>query len=141
MRAPWFLITALLFSFACTSSHKAVMEEVKVVMEAHDKAMLLMDPISETQLALNGYLKQTGTTALDSAAREEVLSAVTTLTKADNAMMDWMKGFEMPAENEKKEVAMAYLAEEKKKIETVYTEMQAAIELGKRVKEKYAPKP
>lgn len=117
------------------------MEEVKVVMEAHDKAMLLMDPISETQLALNGYLKQTGTTALDSAAREEVLSAVTTLTKADNAMMDWMKGFEMPAENEKKEVAMAYLAEEKKKIESVYTEMQAAIELGKRVKEKYAPKP
>lgn len=108
-------------------------EELKVleqeVMDVHDEVMPKMGAIS----ALNDTLKQLYTAykldslVADTAQLSAIDEHITALSRADEAMMQWMRNYERPGEDMPAEEKRTYLESEQEKINEVRDEMLGAI--------------
>lgn len=115
---------------ACGSNEA---EELKAleenVMAVHDEVMPKMGTIS----ALNDSLKQLYTVHkldsldVDSALLAEIDGHITALSRADEAMMQWMRNYERPGEDMPADEKRTYLEAEQEKINEVRDEMLNAI--------------
>lgn len=110
-------------------------ELYRIVGEKHDTAMSLMGNIEGLQSALRLKL---GQTKEDNSQKDSVLTLLSALKKADDGMMDWMRGFKNTDLNEDEykamsiEEIMAYLKSEETKIEQVHQDMLNSIANSKK---------
>ena len=101
------------------------------VMEIHDDVMPEMGTIHR----LKKRLKAIDTTIVKSPSYPIILDHLTSLDKADEAMMSWMDEFDNPTEDTDNAIALAYLNKEKIRISEVRDQMRESIESAKRVLE------
>lgn len=112
-----FLLFFLPWIHSCKQSNSGGAEHIKgiessplylEVMAIHDAVMPEMTTLHD----LKTRLKQVETPQ----TRDRILAEISRIDKADEAMMDWMAKFDVPAEEE---AANQYLAAEKVKIQVV----------------------
>ena len=95
------------------------------VMEIHDDVMPKMKDMYRLKKGLKNKIKE----GLSDDQIAQVIHLRESIEKADDAMMDWMAGYDKPSEGAAG--AMEYLEREKVKIEKVREEMLSAIENAK----------
>ncbi len=100
------------------------------VMEIHDEVMPKTSDINRAKRKIKAYLE--ANPDLDQATRDTLRQVITELTKAEDAMMDWMQGIRNPADSVPHQKAMDYLNNEKKEIETVRDLMLKSLEKGEK---------
>jgi formate dehydrogenase maturation protein FdhE len=94
------------------------------VMAVHDSIMPKMSDIHSLKKELNQHA--------ESGSRDQVLSAINGLDKADEAMMDWMANFNVP---EDKSEVDSYLNAQKTEINLVAEQMLQAIQRATMLKD------
>lgn len=114
-----FPLFALLTLAACKHSHPGMEDNPLYVevMAVHDSIMPKMSDIHSLKKDLNQYT--------ESEARDKVLSTISELDKADEAMMNWMANFKVP---EDKTQIESYLNAQKVEISSVAEQMYTAIQ-------------
>jgi hypothetical protein len=106
-------------------------ELYRIVGEKHDTAMLLMKEIGIGQSRLRIKLN---TLEEHNPQKDTILDLLLALNKADEAMMNWMRGFKNTDLDEdmyeamKEEQIMYYLKQEEVKIEKVHQAMLKSID-------------
>ena len=101
------------------------------VMKNHDVVMPLMGNINKVRKDLKTYVAEQD--SLPAEQQQSVNQLLVKLDNADEAMMDWMNGFQQleRLRNEKShEEIMKYLDEQEKAIEVVGKEMKESIQSG-----------
>ena len=130
----------LLFFLACQSSdpnhlaEEALKDEVMVI---HDEVMPKTGEMTKLRKNLQNFLNQDS--IIDPTTKATVLEAITYLEKADEGMYDWMAEFKKPKKlrgEKSHEEIMAYLKEEKVKIEQVKYDMLTSIKTAVEILEK-----
>ncbi|MFT4568802.1 MAG: hypothetical protein ACI9FN_003771 [Saprospiraceae bacterium] len=91
------------------------------VMEIHDEVMPKMRDIHRLKKGLKNKTKE----GLSETQASQVSILRESLERADDAMMDWMAGYNKPSEGDTE--AMEYLKREKEKIKIVREDMISAI--------------
>lgn len=99
-------------------------------MAVHDTAMKDMAEMSRTGRALKQILAETDTLPANKAKRDSIAVTLVAIEKADADMMDWMQQYRKPDEKSVEE-AVAYLNEQKQKIEQNLRDIQAATAAGR----------
>lgn len=104
------------------------------VMKIHDDVMPKTADINRIQRKLKKHLKSNGE-QMDATQKENILTTLDQLTKADDMMYDWMKKFEAPKSTVKEAEALQYLQSEKDKISKVSEAMLSSIDKGTKLLE------
>lgn len=105
----------------------------------HDTAMVLMGPLERTQMSIRKTFEY-----VNDEVKEMGLQRLTDLTKAGEAMMDWMhefKGIELYEEDYKvmtEEEILKYLNQEKVAMEQIDQQMRSAIQEGRAYLQHYS---
>jgi len=113
---------------------QAQQETWEEMMEVHDEVMPKMGEISRLRRELTAKME-----ALDSTETEQIETIDATLAQLDGAdigMMDWMGDLQQLStlrENNSHDEIMAYLEQEKEKVQKVKENMLSAIEAGKQM--------
>ncbi len=142
LRSISLLFCLVMLLAACSKTMSpAVIDETKAVMNLHDEAMALMDPVFDVRSNLKRILKKMDATAVDSTSGKEINYAIGELDVAEEAMMSWMREFNPPTNETDKTVAITYLQGERTKVEAVKEKMNTAIAAGKQVADKYSAQP
>lgn len=98
------------------------------VMRIHDRAMLQMSQIRNLSSQLNDSVEHTGVNPM---YQEEAINMfrnrLRELKSADEAMRQWMRGFDSSLAGMNEKEQMEYLEKEKKKMQEVEREMNEAI--------------
>jgi hypothetical protein len=134
MKKIWILLTSIAILNSCTQSKKNEVEVLESeVMKIHDEVMPNMGEIMGLKNKLEEKL-----VALDSTkagyqgVKQEIDSIAYLLTNADNDMMDWMDEYSADSVKAMQPAdAALYLANEKKKINTVKESTLKSIEAAK----------
>ncbi len=92
---------------ANTSSPDIRNMETDVVKEKYDEIMRIHDEVMPEMSTMRRYKKK----LLKKGKSDDIMQAVTDLTKADERMMDWMAEFKMPKDVSEKE-RISYLNKE-----------------------------
>lgn len=104
----------------------------------HDTAMVLMAPLERTQMSIRKTFEY-----VNDQEKDRGLQLLTDLTKAGEAMMDWMhefKGVELYEEDYKamtEEEILKYLNQEKVAMEQIDQQMRSAIQEGQAYLQRY----
>lgn len=154
-----FLLALLVGTIACTNNSsttttdKTALETTSVLSAqaqtlyrevgmVHDTAMVLMAPLERTQMRIRKTIKN-----VTEAEKQIGLQLLTDLTKAGEAMMDWMhefKGIELHEEDYQsmtEEEIMQYLNQEKVAMEAIDQQMRSAIQEGRAYLQRYEKTP
>lgn len=124
------LFTLLLFTvIACQNDNRERMHNE--VMVIHDEAMAKLGQIKSAHKKLKTRIDQD--TLMTDSLRNIILSKMSLLKSADNAMMDWMANYKKPKEDVTKEEAIKYLVDQKDKISEVAEMMYKSIREGESV--------
>ncbi|GAA5042908.1 hypothetical protein GCM10011506_45850 [Marivirga lumbricoides] len=119
-----FILSASLQS--CNSKEKDIEVLKDEVISIHDEVMPRMDEL----MRLKGELKEMQNT-LDSTAtqesKREITRHITSLNKADEEMMNWMRKYDPQMENKSEQEKLDYLESQKIAIKMVRQEMLSAI--------------
>ncbi|MEZ4953438.1 MAG: hypothetical protein R2825_07665 [Saprospiraceae bacterium] len=130
---------SLLSIFACQSNdpNHIAQENLKdELMVVHDEVMPKMGEIHKLKKQLKKL--STESSVEENGNLEEIKNAIYALEKADDGMMDWMANFKSPSKlrgEKSHEEIMAYLENEKEKIEQVKNDMMTSIERAKKLVE------
>ena len=100
------------------------------VMEVHDAVMPEISTITKLKKSLGTYAEN-NTATLDEATKTLILDHKTALTKADEAMWDWMHKFKQPEKGQNVEDVDAYLKTELASISEVSDMMTTSIKDAK----------
>ena len=124
-----FLITitlALLSLASCKHSHPGMEDNALYmeVMAVHDSIMPKMSDIHDLKKELKAFA--------ESPSKDQVMSAIGDLDKADEAMMEWMANFKTPEDKAQLE---SYLNNQKTEINQVAAQMYSAIEQATRLRD------
>ena len=111
----------------CTDRSKQLYDEV---MAIHDDAMPKMDNIYRTKQALKK--KISGTPDIGEQEKKNIEQVIVSLDSASDAMMDWMHAFTPPDDSIDKDMAIAYLEQEKQNITKVRDRMHDALAKAKK---------
>jgi len=114
---------------ACDNDKKQVDTLYKETEVIHDEAMKDLADMNRVARAIKDTLRVSTMTAEQSAVFTEALS---TMGKAEDDMMAWMKNFKSPDELPSPE-ALKYLKEQKSLIEQNRADIRAALEAGKKL--------
>lgn len=127
----------LLSIIACQSNdpNHIAQESLKdELMVVHDEVMPKMGEIHKLKKQLKKL--STESTVGENGKVEEIKNTIRDLERADDGMMDWMANFKSPSKlrSEKShEEIMAYLKNEKEKIEQVKNDMLQSIDQAKKL--------
>ena len=116
----------ILSQASCKHSHPG-MEDNPLYMEVmavHDSIMPKMSDIHDLKKELKAFA--------ESPAKDQVMSAIGDLDKADEAMMEWMANFKTPEDKAQLET---YLNNQKTQINQVAAQMYSAIEQATRLRD------
>lgn len=121
------LILFLFVLAACDNSKQEQADLQKEVIDTHDILMVQMDDLMNKKLKLDSIaadfetavVKQPSTDTI--ALKSTIDSLKSELTKADDSMMQWMHQFNPDYTGKSHEEIMAYLNEQKVKIDSVKT--------------------
>jgi len=105
------------------------------IFVVHDEAMAKMGEIHRLKKQLRDLSRNPSVT-LDSLTREEMTLVLVQLDNAGNGMMDWMASFKQPMslrEQKSHDEIMAYLNNEKGKVDVVSTNISKSIEVAKKL--------
>ena len=134
-----FALVLPLLLVACENGAQKIADKHDEVMVVHDEAMAKMDQIYDQISDLR--VRQQSLTGIDSIVRPEdmaqVLDAIVALQRADDAMMDWMAAYKRPEEDADVEESLAYLEGQMEEIEQVAVDIDASLENGAAVLEKF----
>ena len=108
------------------SSTQALYESV---MDIHDEVMPQMNDIYKLKKQLSEEIANSKD--LVESRKRKLESLIFTLDSANNAMMNWMRNFQPPADSLSLEDAHAYLEDQMEKINGVKAAMLEAIERAK----------
>ncbi|AMR32780.1 hypothetical protein A0256_15800 [Mucilaginibacter sp. PAMC 26640] len=116
------IILSSLF-LSCTDTKKQEKELLDQVIAVHDKVMAKESQMMENKMQLDTMLKKA------SVPEEKQSIAVTSasLEQTDNAMEDWMHKFDAENKGKSHEAVMAYLSDQKKQIDSIAKQFDAAI--------------
>jgi len=137
MRYLSFLIVVLFTCYACGSGARQTPEQVKegekwdAVMANHDVVMPLMDKTYQLRKQVKSYLKAQGVT--EGILFDEAQDLMTQSDKADESMMDWMRGFKKLGELQgtmSHEEILQYLDAEDQKMIKVKALFDTSLEKG-----------
>lgn len=123
------LLISLFFLTSCNNDQKQIdtlFHETEVI---HDAAMKDMADMNRVARELKATMIAATMTPEQSAVYTSVLDNI---GKAENEMMEWMKGFKKPDELAPAD-AIKYLQEQKVNIEKNHTNIKAALEAGKKL--------
>ena len=122
------LFTLLLINLTACVDPKAEQKKLQEeVMAVHDSLMMDMGKLSNSKEKLSLILTKldsikTSQSSLDTSnLKTTIFDAKLSLTKADDAMMDWMNGFNPDYTNKSEQEVEVYLKNQKTKIEEVKT--------------------
>ena len=124
----------------CIDKAAQVADLNREVLEIHDTAMVKMDAIYDRISALRKLEKEfapTDSTAGNPAAQGEVLDAIAQLQRADDAMMDWMRDYHPPVEEDPADSSLAYLEAQKISIVQVDEQIDESLAHGKEILNKH----
>ncbi|MBB6611746.1 hypothetical protein H7F15_11910 [Pontibacter sp. Tf4] len=102
------------------------------VMAVHDSAMADMGQIFKLRKNLRTLRDTLATQQTDTTVLLQLQENITSLSKADEAMMDWMRNYKAP-DSLQHQQAMDYLNQELQKIEKVKTTMDSSINAARQV--------
>jgi len=120
----------IIFTFSACQFGKSEQEVLYAeVMKIHDDVMPEMGTIHR----LKKRLKAIDTTVVKFPSYPIILDHLTSLDKADEAMMSWMDEFDNPTEDTDKATALTYLNKEKIRISEVRDQMKESIESAKQI--------
>lgn len=122
---------ACLFCFAC-NKRQAVETLQAQTMAIHDEAMKEMADMERTGRALKQLQASTDTLPASQPQRDAIVQALTLIEKADADMMNWMQTYSAP-DDKPVEEAVAYLNDQKQKIEKNISDIRAANAAGKQL--------
>jgi len=139
------LFLASIFVTSCGSSGSSLKKEDaqkeeesqlwKDVLAVHDEVMPKMATLNKLQRELKQISEKKKAT-VDPAKFENVAKAVQKLEQADDAMMEWMQGFqqlEALQESQTHEQILNYLKDKKTAIKSIQKKMNDAIEDGQKL--------
>ena len=126
-----FSLIALVFLFAaCDDGKKKQIETLKKeTMAVHDEAMKDLADMNRVSRQLKEFMIVA--TMLPEQS-EQFTAAFAKMEKAESDMMNWMSGYKEPEGVPAKEV-IAYLQDQKQKIEKNRDDIRAALEAGKKL--------
>lgn len=139
MRVPYLLFLALLgLALSGCSGEEKKEEELRTeVMLLHDEVMPEMSTImqlkkrlKQNRLALDS-IRIAGSSVIAIPTIDSIFRLEKSLDEADREMMNWMRNYKNDLGDKSHEEKMAYLREEKKKIEFVKKRMQESIDNAK----------
>lgn len=134
MKAHWWVISLALI-VSCSNSKEAELNKLKdEVMVVHDEVMPLMDPLYQIRRDLQKEINK-DTAKVSSRTRETIL-AIQEIQKAEDAMMGWMRNFDLTYRGKTDSLTILYFSEKKSAIEVVAREMRAAQARGEALLEK-----
>ncbi|MDX2247625.1 MAG: hypothetical protein SF052_12650 [Bacteroidia bacterium] len=102
------------------------------VMAIHDEVMPQMSKLYELKKSLGEKTETLSDSETDKELRTKIEAATQSLEKADEGMMNWMRNFEDPGENDP-EKAVAYLQKEKEKVLEVKKQMLESIQTAEQI--------
>ena len=129
------LLAISIFSIlvSCQNSKKTQENLHTEVMSVHDSLMMDMGKLSDSKEKLTTILsKLDSLKSIDSGLdttilKNKIYDTKLSLTKADDAMMDWMNGFNPDYTNKSAEEVESYLNLQKLKIDSVKTLFQKSL--------------
>ena len=124
-------LCAGIFLFAC-NNRQAVETLQTQTMAIHDEAMKEMADMARTGRALKQLRATMDTLPASKPRRDAIGTALTTIEKADADMMDWMQTYHAPDDKPVQE-AIAYLNDQKQKMEKNLSDIRAANAAGKQL--------
>ncbi len=140
-----FLFLSFLFITSCgnrdansknVESQKEVENQLwEEILSVHDEVMPKMATLNKLQRELK-EISEINDVSRDTTQLQNVSKAIQILEQADEAMMDWMQGFqqlEALRANQKHEQILNYLENEKTAIDSVKEKMNGAIEKGRKL--------
>ncbi|NJN25250.1 MAG: hypothetical protein HC819_04360 [Cyclobacteriaceae bacterium] len=89
------------------------------VIAAHDEIMVKMSDIMKYKKQLNGQIDEWREDGGDSVKIAKAEAAIADLEESHEEMMNWMRGFDNNFEGKVNEEVMAYLNDQKQRIEAV----------------------
>jgi hypothetical protein len=113
------------------------------VMAVHDSLMMDMGKLSDRKTKLTAIISnldsiKTAQSSLDTSnLKTTIFDAKLSLTKADDAMMDWMNGFNPDYTNKSEQEVEVYLKNQKTKIEEVKTLFKNSLSISDSIITKY----
>lgn len=138
------LLTLLLINLTACVDPKAEQKKLqKEVMAVHDSLMMDMGKLSNSKEKLSLILTKldsikTSQSSLDTSnLKTTIFDAKLSLTKADDAMMDWMNGFNPDYTNKSEQEVEVYLKNQKTKIEEVKTLFKNSLFISDSIITKY----
>jgi predicted nucleic acid-binding Zn-ribbon protein len=128
--SPFLLIALLgLLMLACGEKKDPVVSLQQEVMAVHDEVMPKMGEIAQLEKSLRKERERLAQLEMpDSTQMEVLLEEITTLKRANEGMMDWMRNYEAPSPEQDQAESIAYLNDQMEKIEAVKTDMMESIE-------------
>lgn len=119
----YLVFCALFITLGCQSNTDKHTDLYNQVMMIHDEVMPRM---SDIQTQIKSKREMLGDSSLNTSNRQELLSIISKLEAADEAMWDWMHNFD--SERAKSDTAEAYLQSEEIAIKNVRDMMLNAIQ-------------
>lgn len=134
---------ALLFTLSCSPSQKEqasqqqveeLPDEVKIEQKLFDEVMLVHDemmPKMENLMQLKGLLTEKSDSLRElanEAVADSLMSKVNQLKEADDAMMGWMRQFDIKMKDMTHEEKVEYLTTQKQQMDSVKVLMVAAMQ-------------
>jgi len=130
-----FTVIAVVTASGCNNPRTAEINKLKdECIKVHDEVMPRLDELSGYRASLREWKKDLDTITTDTLAalRQSVLSQVLQLDSADDAMMDWMAGYEPKYESTHSiDSAVVYYTKQKEEINEVKNLMEESISNAK----------
>ncbi len=125
------IIICLGIVIGCGRSTESELEVLKdQVMVVHDEVMPLMDPLYRIRRDLQKGINE-DSTQVGSNDREKKIEMIREIQLAEDAMMNWMRNFNLTYQGETDSLTLQYFAEKMAAIEEVAYQMRSAQTKGK----------
>lgn len=137
------LVVLILILSACSNFKEEQAQLQKEVIDNHDVLMVQMDDIMNNKLKLDSIasnlqlIKEKKTTIDTPSLKLSIDSLKNQLTKADDAMMNWMHQFNPDYTGKSHEEVMSYLNDQKVKIDSVKTLFEESLSKSKQFISKF----
>jgi Mg2+ and Co2+ transporter CorA len=133
-RLLYLLALPLILTTACQSGPSEAEQKEKLesdVMALHDEAMAEMGTIYRLRRELTSLRDSLQNQATDTAATQQLTCEITQLEVADEAMMNWMRRYKAPTEEQPPKEAISYLQQQQTKMEQVKHLMDSTITVAR----------
>lgn len=143
MKKLTLLLCTLLLLSGCQSGPSTTEQREQLeaeVLELHDNAMAEMGKIYRLRRNMTRLQDTLHTQQPDTTQLQHLSQHITSLNTADEAMMQWMRQYKAPTEDQPHPEAMAYLQQELEKMTRVKQLMDSTITAAQQTYATYDPK-